>query len=274
MRWRLVRRVGGWLAGVLPVLAFGAVWAQEEITEQRIVGPRADLAPFMETYYQTPNPQGALQWLVETDLDDLLAQVDEAQATHTLALLAAFYAHVIREDDRTASVLAARLRSPRSPAAALVGAMAARIAGTVPASRAFEGMIAIGVVTAETATAFGTLPVYPYPEMVAQTHLDLDLFWISFFATGNPAYVEKIGEALAFWREDPVDRLPPGFAQLTETQRRMAIIRATMGVEAYASLRDRAPHHPAVAATLRVLAEREDRVGFVAQRIIDDLDDS
>ncbi len=264
-------RLMGLVAVFLAVLAAVAP-AEPQAEERRIAGPRPDLAPFMETYYQSPNPQGALQWLAEVDLDRSLSQADEAQATHTLALLAAFYAHVIRQDDRAANALPGRLRNPRSPTAGVVGAMAAQIAGTDPAARAFDGLVAVGAVPPEAATAFRTLPVYPYPAMAAQTHLDLDLFWTSFFATGDPAYVEKIAEALAFWREDPAQRLPEGFPTLPEPQQRLAIIRATMGVEAYASLRDRAQRHPAVTATLRSLAERQDRVGYVAQQLVDELD--
>ena len=263
-------RLVGLAAASLMMLVAAQVSAQSA-GEQRIAGPRPDLAPFMETYYQSPNPQGALQWLAQADLDRSLSEVDEAQATHTLALLAAFYAHVLREDDQAANILPARLSDPRSPTAGVVGAMAARIAGTEPAARAFEGLIAVGAVPAETADAFRALPVYPYPAMAAQTHLDLDLFWTSFFATGDPAYVEKIAEALAFWREDPALRLPADFAILPEARQRLAIIRATMGVEAYASLRDRAPDHPAVAATLRAMSVRQDRIGHVAQQLVDDL---
>ena len=269
----VMRRLGvSRLFGLAMMLLVAGSVSAQPADEQRIAGPRPDLAPFMETYYQSPNPQGALQWLAQVDLDRSLSQVDEAQVTHTLALLAAFYAHVIRADDRAANALPGRLRSPRSSTAGVVGAMAAQIAGTESASRAFDGLIALGAVPPEAANAFRTLPVYPYPDMVAQTHLDLDLFWTSFFATGDPAYLEKIAEALAFWREDAARRLPEDFATLAESQQRLAIIRATMGVEAYASLRDRAPRHPAVAATLRTLAERQDRIGYVAERILDDLD--
>ena len=268
----------GRMVGVIRVLAVGLALLMtgpvraQEVQELRIAGPRPDLAPFMETYYQGPNPQGALQWLAQVDLDRSLAQADEAQAPHTLALLAAFYAHVIREDDRAAAALPGRLRSPRSPTAGVVGAMAAQIAGTRSSSQAFDGLVAIGAVPPETATAVRSLPVYPYPGMVAQTHLDLDLFWTSFFATGDPVYVEKIAEALTFWRDDPALRLPEDFVSLPEGQQRLAIIRATMGVEAYASLRDRASRHPTVVATLRGLAARQDRVGHVAQQIVDELD--
>ena len=101
----------------------------------------------------------------------------------------------------------------------------------------------------ETASALAEAPAYPYPTMRVTGSIDLEMMWMSFFATGNPLYVRRVADAMGYANHGDAGTAVAAFA--------------------YASLAERVDDHPTVRETLRAIAaERTDIVGQSAADLI------
>ena len=226
------------------------------------------MAEFMERYYRNPQPLQAVDRMVDLDVGIFIQAARDAAEAQGVAILSTFMAHVLRANPDLVPVLAGRLAAAGRPRNALIGAHAIVTADgpTVPA--ALDTLAAAGLLDGETRTALTAAPGYPFPRMQAQTHFDIDIFWTSFFATGDRTYVEKVAEALTYWESDAMERLPREYPALSDEAQAMAIIEVTMAIVAHGTLTTNARRHPAVLSALDALsAARSDKVGVIAGSI-------
>lgn len=235
-RWRLI-------ALAIAILCVG-------MAGQRASAQDDSFLAFVESYYRNPQPDAALQWLeriAPTMMDEVLVAADPQG--QRFALVAGFFAHVLRGQPDRIAPLAERLIAVDQPNLTALGALAIASTGLDPATPALERLRRSGALPDDTAAALAETPAYPYPTMRVTGSIDLELMWVSFFATGNTLYVRRVADAMAY-----ADHGDAG---------------AAVAAFAFASLAERVAEHPAVRDTLRTIAaERSDIVGRSAAELI------
>ncbi|MCB9947054.1 MAG: hypothetical protein H6842_04405 [Rhodospirillaceae bacterium] len=245
----------------LLVLALAGVARAQPMTAE-------GLAEFMETYYQNPRPAEAMERLAALDVGAFVEADRESAETQGMAILTTFYAHILHAHPELVGPLAARLAAGGRHANALVGAVAMATAAVTTGEQGLAVLEASGLLTpAALATVRQAVP-YPFPNLRAISHFDIDLLWVSFFATGDARYITEIAESLTYWEDNPELRLPREYPALTLESQQRAIIEVTMAVIAHNTLTANARRHPAVLAALTALSQsRGDRVGVIAGSI-------
>lgn len=239
---------------VMLVLLAGAAdaWAAEAAT------PR--LGDRMMDYHNAPNPIAAFGWLAESDS----AALASPQAVDLVAL---FYAHILRaHPELTARFVEGLLRPEVGGRAVLVGATAVWLAGGSDRNVHVATLAGDGRLAPESAKTLKGFASFDKEALRAESPHEMDLCWISFFATGDGDYVEKVAEALP-------NLLPPALmeqlAGREEPEARIAFQRSLIAGAASWSLLANAERHPAVAERLRAIAlSREDRVGVAAKVLV------
>lgn len=258
----------------------------------------ATLAVFIENYYKQPRPTQALALLLELDIPDYLAAVGnttdaevqaleealagsaerkrEVDESHALAVLNAFYAHVLRANEDLAIEFADQVAARERPTLILLSTMALATAASDRTVDAVQRLFNTGALPSGAAMRMSNIQPFPFRTMTPRTHLDIDLLWACFYASGDPLYIRKIAESLAYWRTDMTDNLDlNNFAALSEDEqrrRREALIQAVMALTARETLRTNAANHPAVLGILsRMAEERTDTVGAVVDGIVAEL---
>lgn len=205
---------------------------------------------FVETYYRNPQPEAALAWmerLAPTMMDEVLMAADPQG--QRFALVAGFFAHILRSRPDQIGPLTDRLIARDQPNLSAVGALAIASTGLDAAAPALERLRRAGTIPPETAAALAAAPAYPFPMLQVTGSIDLELMWLSFYATGNPLYVRRVADAI-------------GYAEHGDAGVALAAF-------AYASLAERVSGHPAVLETLRTLAaQRRDIVGRSAAELV------
>lgn len=255
--------LAGVLAAAVPASVPPAV-AQDSSAEAEAQA----MADFMERYYRNPQPLEAIDRMVDLDVGVFIQAARAAAEAQGVAILSTFMAHVLHAHPELVPVLAGRLAAVRRPRNALVGAHAIVTAGVPAAPAALDTLASAGLLDDESRRALAGAPDYPFPRMQPQTHFDIDIFWTSFFATGDRLYVEKVAEALTYWESDAMERLPREYPALTDEAQAMAIIEVTMAIVAHGTLTSNARRHPAVLSALDALAARRtDKVGVIAGSI-------
>lgn len=297
LRWMV--RVG--VLAALTALAMFAVLAAAGLTAP---GARAQstepatLAVFIENYYKQPRPAQALALLLNLDVpaylsavgfttDAEVAALEEALAgsaerkrevdeSHALAVLNAFFAHVLRANEDLAIDFADQVAARDRPPLTLLATMALATAASDRTVDAVQRLFNTGALPSGAAMRMRNIQPFPFRTMRPRTHLDIDLLWACFYASGDPLYIAKIADALAYWQTDMTDNLDlNNFATLPEAEqlrRREALIQAVMALTARETLRTNAANHPAVLGILRRLGEeRQDMVGAVVEGIVAEL---
>lgn len=219
-------------------------------TNQRALAQDESFLAFVESYYGSPQPQAAFDWLeriAPTMMDEMLITADPHG--QRFALIAGFFAHILRSRPDLIGPLTDRLIARDQPNLSAVGALAIASSGVEAAGPALQRLRQSGTIPAETADALAATAPYPFPTLSVSGTVDLELMWLSFFATGNPLYIRRVAEAMAY-----ADQGEAG---------------AALAAFAYASLAERAVNHPAVLETLRTLAaQRSDVVGRSAAQLV------
>lgn len=291
-------------AGILALLTAAAMAAA--LLFMGLPGARAQgtdpiaLAIFMENYYKQPQPQQAVALLANLDVTDYLSAVaglssDQAAAldeilagsaerkrevdeSHALAVLNAFYAHVLRFNGEYAAPLADSIIAQERPELTLIGAMALATAASDDSVTAVRRLFNTGALPSGAAMRMRNIQAFPFRTMRPVTHLDIDLLWVCFFASGDPFYVDKIVDALAYWETDLHERLDlsdfAGLPEAEQNERRMAIIQAVMAMSARETLLANAANHPAILGILRGIADsRTDQTGAIVAGLVAQLVD-
>ncbi|MEM8589161.1 MAG: hypothetical protein AAGG65_13970 [Pseudomonadota bacterium] len=242
---RRARSIGRWRA-IMLALAILCVG----ISGQRASAQDDSFLAFVETYYRNPQPDAALQWMeriAPTMMDEVLIAADPQG--QRFALVAGFYAHVLRSQPSLIDPLTERLIAAEQPNLTALGALGIASTGLDAAAPALERLRRTGALPDQTAAALAETPAYPYPTMRVTGSIDVELMWMSFFATGNPLYVRRVADAM-------------GYADYGDAG-------AAVAAFAYASLADRVTEHPTVRETLRTIAaERTDIVGQSAAELV------
>ncbi|MEM7442493.1 MAG: hypothetical protein AAF414_04070 [Pseudomonadota bacterium] len=205
---------------------------------------------FVETYYRNGEPEEALDWMerIAPTMMDEVWQAADPQGQR-FALVAAFFAHILHNQPSQIPLLTERLIANDEPNLSALGALSIASSGAVGVESALNRLRQTGTVPAETVQALAATPSYPFPTMQVTGPTDLELMWLSFYATGNPLYVRRVAEAM-------------GHAEQGDAGVALAAF-------AYASLAERVTHHPAVVDTLRsIAAQRRDLVGHSAAELV------
>lgn len=236
----------------------------------------AVLDAFVEDYYLRPDPDRAIDLLAGLDVPDFLTTDEEPAASLGIAALTTFYAHVLHGSPEATLPLARRLALSDLPENVLIAALSIASAATPDAGAGLDMLEASAVLPASAFAEIRAATPYPFPAMTAQSFLDLDIFWVSFFATGDTVYIEKIADTLVHW--DPDDRALIDLAASTEAPDRerlaaqVALIETVTALSARWSLTQNGRTHPRVRRALSDIAERrEDKVGDVVREILADL---
>ncbi len=220
------------------------------------------LPGFIQGYHHDPDPEAALAWLTERDMSPLLAAGDEATRTHRLAVLTAFFAQVLKGAPAPlVGTLPDRLPADR-PDNAMVAALAIAMADLPHSGRLLVEIAKAGRLEPKLVASIRKRPPFRFDRLRAQSPYDLDLLWVSFFATGEAVYIERIAEAVVPPR--PPDALPaddPAAAALAEQRTAVAVL-------AHETLTRGAATHSGVRRALdRLARSRDDRVGGIAGTI-------
>ncbi len=275
VRHRRAASSGAWRPGVGLLVLLAALLAaappsaraQPAAPQDAVEAEAQAMADFMERYYRNPQPMEAVNRMVDLDIDTFIQAAREAAEAQGIAILSTFIAHVLHANPDLVPVLAGRLAAARRPQNALVGAHAIVTSG-VSAEAALDMLAEAGLLDAETRAGLAAAPPYPFRAMRPRTHFDIDIFWTSFFATGDRLYVEKVAEALTYWESEAMERLPREYPALSDQAQAMAIVEVTMAIVAHGTLTSNARRHPAVLSALDGLsATRTDKVGVIAGSI-------
>lgn len=207
-------------------------------------------------------------------LADLRALDRQQRRLHALRLLATFYAHLVHMQPTVAEPLArAAIASDRRDPA-MIGAMALALSGTETGRAAIDTVAATRILEPETIARIRRADTYPFSRLPTETLFDLDVFWVSFFATGDPIYIDKVARGLdpfATIEGDAAGSGGGGPAADPEDAQEVARP-AALAIAARWSLMDIAPHHPAVIDALQVIAAaRDDRIGAAVASVLTDL---
>lgn len=259
------------MRAALVLAAAVALWLGAAATlKAETARPEASpLAAFIEHYYQAPRPREAVDRLAGLDVPAFLADAGSAEETHGLALLTVFYAHILHRDPPLALRLAERLAAARRPDNALIGALAIANAATAKTAPALALIERSGLLAADALQTIRATTPYPFPALRAQSHLDIDLFWVSFFATGDTAYLAKIVDALAWYDAAAAAAAPHRDPGQLDSAARQALRRQLTAISAYGSLAVHARSHPAVLAALEGFARgRTDQTGAILNAIV------
>ncbi|MGP1394104.1 MAG: hypothetical protein ACTS3R_01170 [Inquilinaceae bacterium] len=269
-----------WLG--LAVLAIPAIWPSVSVAQDGAVPDAVDAAAmdaFVEDYYLRPDPDRAIDLLAGLDVPDYLTTDEEPAASLGIAALTTFYAHVLHGSPEATLPLARRLALSDLPENVLIAALAIASAATPDAGAGLDILEASAVLPAGAFAEIRAAAPYPFPAMTARSFLDLDMFWVSFFATGDTAYIEKIADTLVHW--DPDDQALIDLAASTEAPDRerlaaqVALIETVTALSARWSLARNGRTHPRVRRALSDIAgRRDDKVGDVVEDILTDLNAS
>lgn len=238
------------------VMATGAALAQPVAMESFIAG-----------YYRSPDPAEAVDRLAALDLDDYLPTDDSGRREHGIVLLSTFYAHVLHGAPDAANRLIARTIETENPEKALIAAVAIARSGMSGSAVALDRLARAGVLPDGVWEGIRAMQPYPFPTMEPRTHPELDVMWMSFFATGDALYVERVAERLA-----TLDEAELAVGEVTAAPGKDALIDIVAAVGAYWSLEANARQDDRVLSILRRIAEeRSDRVGRIAGAIAEEV---
>lgn len=206
------------------------------------------------SYWRAPEP---------TDLIGLFvaAPVDAQWRAETVLTLPVFLAHVIDRAPAAGEALVEAVRGG-DPVKVEVVAQALNYSHHANRQRLMERLVG------EHAAAGMDLDGADFLEFVPTHPVHVDMLWASFFATGEPAYVERIARLLSGWMLEPELQALLAVAAKDESVRE----RALGGVLANAalwSLTVNARDIPEVRTALEAYAARADGLGSaMAARII------
>lgn len=233
------------------VLSFGwfsAVPSQAQLQNDSFLA-------FVETYYRDPQPEAALGWMeriAPTMMDEVLIAADPQG--QRFALVAGFFTHVLRSRPDQIPGWTDRIIAVDQPNLSAVGALAIASTGLDAAGPALERLRQTGTIPDETAAALADVPAYPFPTLQVTGSIDLELMWLSFYATGNPLYVRRVADTMIYAEQGDAGVALAAFA--------------------YVSLSERVADHPIVLETLRTLADqRNDIVGQSADELVQSAED-
>lgn len=238
------------------IMATGAALAQPVAMESFIAG-----------YYRSPDPAEAVDRLAALDLDDYLPTDDSGRREHGIVLLSTFYAHVLHGAPDAADRLIARTIETENPEKALIAAVAIARSGMSGSAVALDRLDRAGVLPDGVWEGIRAMQPYPFPAMEPRTHPELDVMWMSFFATGDALYVERVAERLA-----TLDEAELAAGEVTAAPGKDTLIDTVAAVGAYWSLEANARQDDRVLSILRRIAEeRSDRVGRIAGAIVEEV---
>jgi hypothetical protein len=206
---------------------------------------------FVETYYRDPQPDAALAWMeriAPTMMDEVLVVADPQG--QRFALVAGFFTHVLRSRPDQIPIWTDRLIAVDQPNLSAIGALAIASTGLDASAPALDRLRQTGTIPDETAIALADVPAYPFPTLQVTGSIDLELMWLSFYATGNTLYVRRVAETMRYAEQGDAGVALAAFA--------------------YVSLAERVTTHPAVLETLRTIAsQRSDIVGQSAGELVE-----
>lgn len=222
---------------------------------------------FIAGYYRSPDPAEAIDRLAALDLDSYLPTDDAARREHGIVLLSTFYAHVLHETPDAASRLIDRTIATEDPEKALVAAVAIARSGMPGSAVALDRLARAGVLSDGVWEGIRAMRPYPFPAMEPRTHPELDVMWMSFFATGDALYVERVAGRLEALEEAELAE-----GEVTAGPGESRLIDAVTAVGAYWSLEANARQDDRVLSILRRIAEeRSDKVGRIAGVIAEEV---
>lgn len=214
----------------------------------------------MSTYYQHPDPAVALGWLRRLESQAL-------QRPDAIDIVATFYLHILRAHPAQASGLVAAVENASGPVA-LTAATAVWLAG-VPGRDALLGQLRAAGRLSESEvarlTGFATFDATAFQPESAH---DLDLCWASFYATGEPMWLEKVARHLPYMLpRDAMEEL----ARRNDPAARQIFERALVARAAAWSLVSHARRHERVKAAMLSLAEGPDKMHKAMRALVDDV---
>ncbi|MEO3432539.1 hypothetical protein [Inquilinus sp. CAU 1745] len=238
------------------VMATGAALAQPITMDSFIAG-----------YYRSPDPAEAVDRLAALDFDSYLPTDDAARREHGIVLLSTFYAHVLHKAPDAADRLIGRTISAEDPEKALVAAIAIARSGMSGSAVALDRLARAGALPDGVWEGIRAMQPYPFPTMDPRTHPELDVMWMSFFATGDALYVERVAGRLA-----ALDEAELAAGEVTAVPGENPLIDTVAAVGAYWSLEANARQDDSVLSILRRIAEeRSDKVGRIAGMIVEEV---
>lgn len=213
-----------------------------------------DFGAYLMTYYRNPDPGEALDRLIHVDFDPDRFSLEWA------SLVSVFYAHLFRQDPEFARSTLVRLsamtQNPGDRHNALIVGLALFKSGLFT-----EGDLSIDVrPTGGTQEARDLLEKrFEFEMFSPEIPHDLDLCWMSFFATGKDEYVWKIADYLRF--QDAATLQTSGDGQAV-------VMNALMSAAAKWALSVNAREHEEVRRALMEYArEHSDTAGTEARKI-------
>ena len=224
---------------------------------------------FMEQYYRSPQPEQALALLEVLDVPAFIATDSELGESHGIAVLTAFFAHVLRDNPDLIPALAQEITAAADPLNVLIGALSIATAAAPSSPESLAAIARSGRLPPAILDEILATEPFPFPHLDPRSHLDLDLLWASFYASGDTGYVERIVETLQFSDAEYARSLPRDAEGTARLVQQVVLLESVMAITARWTLVANAKRHPRVMETLRrVQAERDDRVGTIVASIV------
>lgn len=243
-----------------------AVWDSRRPITLFQFGPKFER--FVQNYYRRPSPKAAVAWFGKLDL--ARARRNTAATVHMPFMLIGFYARLAERGGGFATDLARATAIRRSSPHTAI-AYGAIVRGRSPDRRAAiaileSSMSRKGVAFMRRNYSPGRQP--PILTWVTNRPWKLDVYWACYFASGDPRYLRKVGEALRYWM--PRDKF---LAWIAKTRRiNMAkkpedrrpdelTVRRMIALPAFIFLRNNARKHPGIRPVLRQMARTDKGAG-------------
>ena len=239
----------------------------------------SQLSLYIQDYHEHKNPQKALDYFFEIDIEKFEKDAQNADQPHSRAVLMAFFANILGENPELVFSFTDKLLKKSSGASAAFGTEVVAYGATKNRKKALALIVERYSIEREYSIRLEELDVLPYPNMTASNWQLLDIFWACYFATAKTLYIEKIAEPLAYWQapdEKFKDKLhtfdktnpAPGTKEREEWFGTITAQASMFGLAKNAS------KYPAIFESLVELAEkRQDRVGELTKMIIDVIKD-
>lgn len=224
---------------------------------------------FIEHYYKTPEPAQALALLETLDVPAFVTADNEVGESHGIAVLTAFFAHVLRANPELVPELAERITTAEDPVNVVLAALSIATAAAPTSPDGLSTIAGSGRLPPAVIDQIRATEPFPFPHLDPRNHLDLDLLWASFYASGDPRYVERIAETLRYLDTDYATRLPRDVEGTARLVQQVVLLESVMAITARWTLLENARRHPRVLETLqRIDAERDDRIGTIVASIL------
>jgi hypothetical protein len=230
----------------------------------------------IQSYYLRPSPRRAIGWFAALDLRALSAAGRAHGDPHVVDMLAAFYIQVLRHNPEVVEKFAqAAIASgrPLNMALAYFAIDGAGLPNAAAARRAEQTLFAAAPAYRPQMRKIAGRGRMSYLTGAIRLPTDLDIMWACYFASGNPAFLERIAGMLEYWRP-PAEAMARGRAIAPRANRRepdavLEIRRLLIAAAAYRFLRNNSRYYPRIAPGLaRLAARRSDKVGRVLRRLL------